>query len=146
MAVTATMMSLLLFLAIRMPVGFALGAAGAIGLYMVGGVPIMLSILGTTPLTTSNNYALMTIPMFLLMAQFVIVSGYADDLFDAINAWVGNVRGGLGIATVGTGAGFGAISGSSVASAATLAPRSEEHTSELQSLMRISYAVFCLKK
>src|SRR3546814_17064094 len=94
MAVTATMMSLLLFLAIRMPVGFALGAAGAIGLYMVGGVPIMLSILGTTPLTTSNNYALMTIPMFLLMAQFVIVSGYADALFAAIDARVGNIVGG----------------------------------------------------
>src|SRR3546814_14822810 len=120
MAVTATMMSLLLFLAIRMPVGFALGAAGAIGLYMVGGVPIMLSILGTTPLTTPNNYALMTIPMFLLMAQFVIVSGYADNLFYAFTAWVGNVRGGLGIATVGTGAGLGGISGSSVSRPPTL--------------------------
>jgi len=58
--------------------------------------------------------------MFLLMAEFVIVSGVADDLFTAAATWVGRVRGGLGIATAFAGAGFGAISGSSTASAATL--------------------------
>jgi tripartite ATP-independent transporter DctM subunit len=58
--------------------------------------------------------------MFLLMAEFVIISGVADELFGAAVTWVGRVRGGLGIATAFAGAGFGAISGSSTASVATL--------------------------
>ena len=58
--------------------------------------------------------------MFILMAEFVILSGVADDLFKAAAAWVGRVPGGLGMATALAGAGFGAISGSSTASAATL--------------------------
>jgi tripartite ATP-independent transporter DctM subunit len=58
--------------------------------------------------------------MFLLMAEFVIISGVADQLFASAAIWVGRVPGGLGIATAIAGAGFGAISGSSTASAATL--------------------------
>ena len=58
--------------------------------------------------------------MFILMAEFVILSGVADDLFKAASTWVGRVPGGLGMATALAGAGFGAISGSSTASAATL--------------------------
>jgi tripartite ATP-independent transporter DctM subunit len=58
--------------------------------------------------------------MFLLMAEFVIVSDVAHNLFSAAATWVGRVPGGLGIATALAGAGFGAISGSSTASAATL--------------------------
>lgn len=130
MVVTVTLLLLLLFLVIRMPVGFALGAAGSIGLYLLGGASVALSFLSTTPLTTASNYPLMTIPMFILMAQFVIVSGFADDLFEAFNAWVGSMRGGLGIAAIGTGAAFGAISGSSVAAAATLAGTAEKSMAE----------------
>jgi TRAP-type C4-dicarboxylate transport system permease large subunit len=58
--------------------------------------------------------------MFLLMAELVLVSGVADDLFRATAAWIGPVPGGLGMATALAGAGFGAICGSSTASAATL--------------------------
>ena len=67
-----------------------------------------------------SSYELITIPMFLLMAEMVLVSGVADDLFRAAAAWVGRVPGGLGMATALAGAGFGAICGSSTASAATL--------------------------
>src|SRR5690606_16581719 len=63
---------------------------------------------------------LITIPMFILMAEFVVLSGVADDLFAAAVAWIGRVRGGLAMATAVAGAGFGAISGSSTAAAATL--------------------------
>jgi tripartite ATP-independent transporter DctM subunit len=62
--------------------------------------------------------------MFILMAEFVILSGVADDLFKCAATWVGRVPGGLGIATAFAGAGFGAISGSSTASAATLSATS----------------------
>lgn len=111
---------LILLLAAGTPVGFALAIAGAAGLYAKGGLAMLLGVLDTTPLTVSSSYELVTIPMFLLMAEFVILSGVADDLFKAAAAWVGRIPGGLGMATALAGAGFGAISGSSTAAAATL--------------------------
>lgn len=113
-------LALLLLLAIGTPVAFALAIAGAAGLYALGGTSMLMGILDTVPLSSASSYELITVPMFLLMAEFVIVSGVADDLFTAAATWVGRVRGGLGIATAFAGAGFGAISGSSTASAATL--------------------------
>lgn len=115
---------LLLLLAIGTPVGFALAIAGAAGLYVKGGLGMVLGVLETTPLSAASSYELVTIPMFLLMAQFVILSGIADDLFKAAATWVGRVPGGLGMATAIAGAGFGAISGSSTAAAATLSATS----------------------
>jgi len=103
-----------------MPVAFALGVAGATGLYLFGGMPMVIGILDTTPLSSVASYELITVPMFLLMAEFVILSGVANDLFKAAATWVGRVPGGLGVATAIAGAGFGAISGSSTAAAATL--------------------------
>ncbi|MBK8741943.1 MAG: TRAP transporter large permease [Betaproteobacteria bacterium] len=113
---------LLLFglLAGGVPVGFAMGVAGVIGLLTVGGTSTLLGILGTTVLSATQSYEMVTMPMFLLMAEFVLLSGVANDLFRAAATWVRRVPGGLGIATAMAGAGFGAISGSSTASAATL--------------------------
>lgn len=111
---------LVVLLAIGMPIGFAIAAAGAVGLLIIGGTDMVFSFLSTVPYSGAAHYELMTIPMFVLMAEFVIVSGVADDLFDTMNAFVQRYRGGLGIATVLTGAAFGAICGSSAASAATL--------------------------
>jgi tripartite ATP-independent transporter DctM subunit len=116
--------SLLLMLAIGTPVGFAMGAAGALGLLLTGGGDALLGVLQTTPLSVVSSYELITIPMFILMAEFVLLSGVADDLFRATAAWVGNIRGGLGMATAVAGAGFGAICGTSTASAATLSATS----------------------
>jgi tripartite ATP-independent transporter DctM subunit len=117
---------LLLFalLAGGIPVGFAMGAAGATGLWFQGGWDVLQGILQTSPLSTVGSYELITIPMFLLMAEFVLLSGIADELFAAAAAWVGQFRGGLGIATAITGAGFGALCGTSTASAATLSSTS----------------------
>src|SRR5262245_3353445 len=111
-------------LAIGMPVGFALATSGTLGLFVLGGPDMVLGVLDTSPLSSASGYELLTIPMFLLMAEFVIISGLADDLFKAAAAWVGRVPGGLGIATAFAGAGFGAISGSSTAAAATLSATS----------------------
>jgi tripartite ATP-independent transporter DctM subunit len=71
-----------------------------------------------------SSYELITIPMFLLMADLVLLSGVADDLFQTASAWVGRIPGGLGMATALAGAGFGAICGTSTASAATLSSTS----------------------
>jgi C4-dicarboxylate transporter, DctM subunit len=114
--------TLLLFvlLTIGMPVAFSLFAAGSIGLYAVGGLQTLIGVITTTPLSTAGSYELISVPMFILMAEFVILSGVADNLFKAAATWVGRVPGGLAMATAVAGAGFGAISGSSTASAATL--------------------------
>ncbi|MEO8279343.1 MAG: TRAP transporter large permease [Ideonella sp.] len=111
---------LFVMLAIGMPVGFALVATGSLGLYFVGGWDAMVGVLTTTPLSSTASYELISVPLFILMAEFVILSGVADDLFECAATWVGRVPGGLAMATALAGAGFGAISGSSTASAATL--------------------------
>ncbi len=111
---------MLAMLAIGVPVGFTLAISGATGLYFLGGLNMVLGVMDTAPLSAASTYELITVPMFLLMAEFVIISGVADDLFKAASTWVGRVPGGLGIATAFAGAGFGAISGSSTAGAATL--------------------------
>ena len=111
-------------LALGTPVGFAMAFSGSVGLVMVGGFPTLFGILQTAPLSTVSSYELITIPMFLLMADLVLLSGVADDLFKTASAWVGRVPGGLGMATALAGAGFGAICGTSTASAATLSSTS----------------------
>lgn len=117
---------LLLFglLAIRAPIGFAMAIAGGVGLYWVGGADVMVGIFSTTPYESAAVYEFVAIPMFLLMAEFVLRSGIADDLFRVAAAWFGRLPGGLGAATAIAGAGFGAISGSSTAAAATLSSTS----------------------
>lgn len=107
-------------LAVGLPVAFAMAVSGSVGLLMIGGVDLLAGILRTAPFSVANSYEIITIPMFILMAEFVILSGVADDLFRAASIWVGRVRGGLAMATALAGAGFGAISGSSTAAAATL--------------------------
>lgn len=124
MIVSLVVVLLFLLLAIGIPVALAMAVSGGIGLYAYGGIGMLYGILKTSPLSTANSYEIITIPMFILMAEFVIASGTAKDLFNSAAVWVGRVRGGLAMATALAGAGFGAISGSSTASAATLAATS----------------------
>lgn len=120
MIASGIVLLLFLLLALGMPVAFSLATAGTLGLYLVGGLEALSGVVSTTPLATAGIYELISVPMFILMAEFVILSGVADNLFKAAATWVGRVPGGLAIATAFAGAGFGAISGSSTASAATL--------------------------
>lgn len=120
MTVAITTALLFGLLTIGMPVAFTLVFTGALGLYLVGGWDTMVGVLSTAPLSTASSYELISVPLFILMAEFVIISGVADDLFRAAAIWVGRVPGGLAMATALAGAGFGAISGSSTAAAATL--------------------------
>ncbi|HVV41951.1 MAG TPA: TRAP transporter large permease [Nitrobacter sp.] len=133
MTVAAILAALLLLLAIGMPVGFAMAISGALGLYMQGGIDTLFGVLRTAPLSGVSHYELLTIPMFLLMAEMVLLSGIADELFKTAAAWLGRIPGGLGMATALAGAGFGAICGTSTASAATLASTS------LPSMVRQGY-------
>ncbi|MGF7159286.1 tripartite ATP-independent transporter DctM subunit [Rhodoligotrophos appendicifer] len=121
MIVALVMLGLFVLLAAGAPVGFAMLISGAAGLYAFGGMRILTGIFDTAPLSAVNTYELVTIPMFLLMAELVLASGIADDLFKAASTWMGRIRGGLGMATAVAGAGFAAICGTSTGSAATLA-------------------------
>src|ERR1700712_777754 len=104
---------------LRVPVGMAMGLVGVSGFsYLVGGAPA-LKLVGQTSMRTVTDYTFGVIPMFLLMGAFVTNSGMSRELFRAANTFVGHLRGGLGIATIVACGGFAAISGSSVATAAT---------------------------
>jgi C4-dicarboxylate transporter DctM subunit len=106
---------------LRVPVGMAMGLVGVAGYsYLVGGGPA-LKLVGQTSMRTVTDYTFGVIPMFLLMGAFVSASGVSRELFRAANTLVGHLRGGLGIATIAACGGFAAISGSSVATAATFA-------------------------
>src|SRR6202000_1183701 len=97
----------------------AMGLVGVSGFgYLVGFTPA-LKLVGQTSMRTVTDYTFRVIPMFLLMGTFVSNSGMSRELFRAANGFVGHLRGGLGIATVAACGGFAAISGSSVATAAT---------------------------
>jgi C4-dicarboxylate transporter DctM subunit len=104
---------------LRVPVGMAMGLVGVAGFScIVGGGPALKAV-GHTSMRTVTDYTFGVIPMFLLMGAFVTNSGMSRELFRAANAFVGHWRGGLGIATIMACGGFAAISGSSVATAAT---------------------------
>jgi len=104
---------------LRVPVGMAMGLVGVAGYaYLTGGAPA-LKLVGQTSMRTVTSYQFGVIPMFLLMGAFVSASGVSRELFRAANTFVGHRRGGLGLATIVSCGGFAAISGSSVATAAT---------------------------
>lgn len=124
MTAIGVILGLLTLLLLGVPVGFALAITGVAGLAFTTGFEGAMGVLATTPLSTTNGYELIAVPLFILMAEFVVVSGIADRMFAAVSVWVGRAPGGLAIATALAGAGFGAISGSSTASAAALSSTS----------------------
>ena len=111
--------SLFVLMLLRVPVGMAMGLVGITGFgYLTGFQPAM-KLIGQTTMRTVTDYSFGVIPMFLLMGAFVSVSGISRELLRAANTFVGHWKGGLGIATIAACGGFAAISGSSVATAAT---------------------------
>ena len=104
---------------LRVPVGMAMGLVGVCGYSYIAGSGPALKLIGQTSMRTVTDYTFGVIPMFMLMGAFVSVSGVSRELFRAANAFIGHMRGGLGMATVIACGGFAAICGSSVATAAT---------------------------
>ena len=112
----------LVLIAFELPVGVAMGIAGVGGYALLNGIPATGFILGTAVFDSVSNYGLSVIPLFLMMGIFASRSGLSTDLFSFVNAFVGHLRGGLAIASIGACAGFGAICGSSLATVATITP------------------------
>jgi C4-dicarboxylate transporter DctM subunit len=111
---------MLLLLALRMHVGMALLLAGSIGYAWIAGPAPLLSYLKTAAWARYSGYDLSVVPLFLLMGQFATHGGLSKALFQAGNAFIGHWRGGMAMAAVAACAGFGAICGSSLATAATM--------------------------
>ena len=122
-AVGLTVFALLLvLLALRVPIGIAMFAMGASAyVYLTGGeLALLLNSLKNLAYARLSNYDLVVIPMFLLMGQFATHGGLSAALFRFVRAFMGHWKGGIAMAAVGACAGFGAICGSSLATAATM--------------------------
>lgn len=112
---------LLVLIFLRIPIGIAMFLVGFGGNWIIIGSPfVILNQLKSLPVTTFASYSLSIIPLFLLMGQFATISGMSGALFSSASAWLGHRRGGVGMAAIGACAGFGAICGSSMATAATM--------------------------
>jgi len=109
----------LLFL-LRMPVAFAMALVGLVGFAYLTTPKAALGLLGRDIFDSFSSYPLSVIPMFILMGTFAYASGISQRLYGTTYTWVGQLRGGLTMATVFACAGFGAICGSSTATAATM--------------------------
>lgn len=108
-------------LALGVPVGLAMLVAGGAGYALITGTGPLLDYMATAPWHLGASYSLSVIPLFLLMGQIATHGGLSRALFGAANAWLGHRRGGMAMAAVGACGGFGAICGSSLATAATMA-------------------------
>ncbi len=104
----------------RVPLAFAMGIVGFAGLWVTRGWIPALASTSQVVYETGFAYTLSVIPLFILMGNFVARAGLAHELFQAAYAFIGHVRGGLAHATIAACAGFGAICGSSIATAATM--------------------------
>ncbi len=107
-------------IAIRMPIGFAMILVGGIGITLVNGPALVLSQLKTLAYGQFSIYDLSVVPMFVLMGAIASKAGLSQALFRGANAWLGWMRGGTAMAAIAGCAGFGAVCGSSLATASTM--------------------------
>ncbi len=111
---------LIILLFSGMHIGVGMGLIGFLGFAYLSGFNSALGVLKTVPYSTFSQFDLSVIPLFILMGAFAFNAGLSEDLYRAVYKWLGHLRGGLAMATVGACACFAAISGSSLATAATL--------------------------
>ncbi|MCP3970828.1 MAG: TRAP transporter large permease [Rhodobacteraceae bacterium] len=117
----ASFPALIVLIALRVPIGLAMFLVGLVGLsFVTGSSNMALARLKSETYTTFSSYSLTIVPMFLLMGQFATLGGMSSALFKAAEGFLGHRRGGVAMAAIGACAGFGAICGSSLATAATM--------------------------
>ncbi|MBW1729576.1 MAG: TRAP transporter large permease [Deltaproteobacteria bacterium] len=111
---------LFLLLAMRMQIGFSMAMVGFLGFAILGSLKPSFTILGMEPFKIGGSYSLTVIPLFILMGQFANHSRMGSEIYQTVYRWIGFLPGGLSMATIGACGGFAAISGSSLAAAATM--------------------------
>ena len=111
---------LLLLIALRMPIGLALGVVGIGGTWALLGWDTLVFALGSAPVEAMSNFTLSVLPLFIFMGILAVKAGFAESLYQAAYAFVGHRRGGLAIASIVACGGFGAVSGSSLATVAAM--------------------------
>jgi C4-dicarboxylate transporter DctM subunit len=112
--------ALLILLTLGVPIGVAMGVVGLVGMALLIGLEPAIIKSGVVLFETVLKYELGVLPLFLLMAHFCFAAGASRDFFDVAARWIGHRRGGLALASIAGCAGFGCISGSSLATAATI--------------------------
>ena len=112
--------AVLVLVMLRIPIAFAMGFVGMIGFMLETSYRASISMAARLIIDTSQDYGLSVVPLFILMGLFVNKAGISRELYAASNAFLGHLRGGLAMATIVACGGFAAISGSSLATAATM--------------------------
>lgn len=111
---------LFVLLAAGMSIGFAMGLIGFLGMCLLYPVPAAIAKMAITPYHAVSEYSLAVLPLFLLMAHVIFQCGFGTDLFKMAQKWLGHMRGGLAMASIGACASFAAVSGTSLATGATV--------------------------
>lgn len=117
---TIGILALIILFLMKIPVGVSLILVGLAGTSLIRGWDVAFFQLGRTPFDTASSYSLSVIPLFILMGMILSYTGMGKDLYRAVDSWIGHLRGGLAMATIGTAAVFSAISGSLNATTATV--------------------------
>lgn len=112
--------ALFILLFFGIPISFSMGIVGLVGFGLLGGFTSSFEGLAIVSYSNTAHFVLACIPLFIMMGQFAFHSGITKELYDLFYKWLGHFPGGLAIASVFTSAGFGAVSGSSVAAVATM--------------------------
>ena len=112
--------ALLALLALGVPIAFAMAAVGAGGLWILEGASAAMAHVALVSWREGQSFVLVTIPLFVLMGQLVFHTGLASDLYATLYKWIGRLPGGIAIASVLACGGFGAVTGSSIATVATM--------------------------
>ena len=115
------LLTVILLIASGLPIAFSMMIVGFLGLTYIIGLDPAFSMVGQVFFDNGMSYSLSILPLFLLMGNFVVKAGLADELYTASNAWLRHKKGGLAMATVIACGGFSSVCGSSLATAATMA-------------------------
>jgi tripartite ATP-independent transporter DctM subunit len=117
---TIGLVAMVALIAIRMPIAYAMGIVGFLGTAYLSGPMVVLFQLKDLAYAQFSIYDLSVVPMFVFMGSLASRSGLSRDLFRGANAWLGRLRGGVAMAAVAACGGFGAVCGSSLATASTM--------------------------
>ena len=112
--------AMLALLILGVPIALAMAVTGAVGLWILEGPGPALAHTLLIPWDEGRSFVLVTIPLFVLMGQLVFHTGLASDLYDGVRTWISKVPGGMAITSVVACGAFGAVTGSSIATVATM--------------------------